>query len=137
MKLEDLITLQSDTVAVLDKPRIYLEAKDFGNDDRNSKTLLYGYDCDRNTWHVFQNHHGLVFLHVYKNNLSSYETRQAIDVSGDGVADLQELVPNKRLYPEYCDFQFCAYMKEKGVHLPFTVWSEPRRSNDAFAGEIF
>ncbi|WP_316207486.1 hypothetical protein [Bradyrhizobium sp. SZCCHNR3118] len=32
------------------------------------------------------------------------------------------LVPNKRLYPEACDFDFCMKLAALGVHLPFTTY---------------
>ena len=101
-------------------------------------TLLYGYDCDRNTWHVFNDHFGLIYLYVYKHTMrDGYIDIKKIEVSSDGLVSLEELVPNKRLYPQYCDFKFCSHLKSKGVNLPFTVWSEPKPLDGAFVGQIF
>lgn len=122
---------------------IHLSTRDYGGNERDPKTLLYGYDCDRNTHHVFQDHYGNIYVYVYRPNGVKDETViSKVDVSGDGIKDLQELVPNKRLYPQYCDFIFCSYLKERGVHLPFTTYEEPRQGStrnpkSIFAGEIY
>ena len=36
----------------------------------------------------------------------------------------RDYVPDKRLYPEKCDYHFCKLLKEKGIDLPFTTFSE-------------
>lgn len=41
------------------------------------------------------------------------------------VTSNHDYVPDKRLYPERCDYNFCLLLKERGVHLPFTTWTEP------------
>jgi len=133
-----------DKVETGEKPRIHLQARDylpnaysFASGD--SKTLLYGYDCDRNTHHVFQDALGFIYLYVYKKlTLGGVKDLVKIDVSGDGIASLDDLIPNKRLYPQYCDYDFCAYLKGKGVDLPFTTWADPVKDpKNVFAGEIF
>jgi hypothetical protein len=97
----------------------------------NPRTLLYGYTCDRETHHVFQDDMGGIRLYVYRNNFGTPETPvRMVDVSNEGVATLDELIPNKRLYPQHCDHDFCLYLKERGVHLPFTTWEEPRTGGD-------
>lgn len=79
------------------------------------RTLLYGYDCDRRTWHVWQTGDHL-FHAVY---ISSHEfefQRSAIKL------DAASLVPNKRLYPEACDFDFCLALRKLGMGIPFLPW---------------
>lgn len=133
------LTQHEDTV----RTAIYLQAKDYTtNATRDPKTLLYGYTCDRETHHVFQDHYGHIYIYVYRNNPGKLETTiRKVDVSGDGIETLNDLIPNKRLYPQYCDYDFCVYLKERGVHLPFTVWEEPKPNpnnpRSLFAGEIF
>lgn len=119
---------------------ITLTQNDFASDCRSfSKTLLYGYDCDRNTHHVYQDFHGLIYLYVYKDGpvIGQPTEIKKIDVSEVGVPTLQDLIPNKRLYPQYCDYEFCAYLKGRGVELPFTTWEDPRPLSGVFVGEIF
>jgi len=97
----------------------------------NPKTLLYGYTCNRETHHVYQDHAGRIHIYVYQKNLGEPETSiHEVDVSGEGIATLDDLVPNKRLYPQHCDHDFCLYLKDQGVHLPFTTWEEPRKRSE-------
>lgn len=120
---------------------IFLSANDYAPDTNHEpKTLLYGYNCDRRTWHVFQDHNGHIFLYVYDQGNNGKAIRDLLkhEVTEKGIQSLEEIIPNKRLYPQHCDYEFCSYLKEKGVSLPFTNWSEARvREDSIFAGEIF
>jgi hypothetical protein len=82
------------------------------------RTLLYGYTCDRDTWHVYLQDNKIHTI-VY-NNREDEEPREL------SVVDNEQYVPNKRLYPECCDYEFCRILKDKGVFLPFTTWSDGR-----------
>lgn len=101
------------------------------SDHHEDRTLLFGYDCDRNTWHVYcQN--GIVKLHVY-----DFE-KQTIRFE-DTFSSWDELIPNKRLYPESCDSEFCGGLVFHKVHMPFLPFSEDRyeRVKDLkFHGEV-
>lgn len=89
--------------------------------DQTPRTLVYGYTCERDTFHVYlaedgihkviYDHHGLIRQHVTEHD----QIRAS------------ECVPDKRLYPEACDFEFCALLKRRGVTLPFTTWNDSRR----------
>lgn len=108
--------------------------------DGQAKTLLYGYNTDRDTWHVFCDHLGNIYLYVYKQGLDGKPSQDIakIDVSNDGISSLQKLVPNKRLYPHFCDYDFCKYLKSKNAELSFATWREPKyEEGNIFAGEIF
>mgnify|MGYP007039915543 FL=1 len=35
-------------------------------------------------------------------------------------------IPDKRLYPETCDYEFCVLLKERDIYLPFTTYDEKR-----------
>lgn len=84
--------------------------------DKSERTLLYGYTTDRTTWHVYLLD-GRITLAVYKYN----EAPTCID---NDTWVPSTLVPNKRLYPECCDFEFCCLLKSRGVYLPFTTWQD-------------
>jgi hypothetical protein len=45
-----------------------------------------------------------------------------------------DYVPDKRLYPERCEYHFCRMLKEKGVHLPFTTWNDDVDGNCKYYG---
>jgi hypothetical protein len=44
-----------------------------------------------------------------------------------------EIVPNKRLYPETCDYEFCRLLVQRNQALPFTTYNETR-SQERFYG---
>lgn len=92
--------------------------------DISNRTLFWGYTCDRNSFHVYL-YNGYMELIIYnhKNEVITYlGRREAI------AAD--ELVPDKRLYPEACDYEFARLVTErkttKGVGLPFTTYNHNR-----------
>lgn len=91
-------------------------------------TLLYGYDVDRNTWHVYVKD-GKIHRHIYRDQWDeatlSYRTRTLAGSSGqEEWKDASLLVPSKRLYPERCHYLFCALLKAKGIYLTFTTFNE-------------
>lgn len=84
--------------------------------DKSDRTLLYGYTTDGTSWHVYiQNNQ----IHAIYYDINKVPNDLIIESNRD-------FVPNKRLYPETCDFEFCKLLKEKDVYLPFTVWDEKR-----------
>ncbi|MFJ2662570.1 hypothetical protein [Arthrobacter koreensis] len=92
-------------------------AEDVGGDNR---TLAYGYDVDRNTFHVYVHEGSLYVL--------TYSSRGEI-ISNNSGPELQAqlLRPNKRVYPQYTDGRFARIMRDLDFPLPFTTWSEPQR----------
>ena len=87
--------------------------------DKSDRTLLYGYTCERDTWHVYIKD-GIIHTAIYKCKESLIERR---------VNDNFDYVPDKRLYPECCDYEFCTLLNEKGVNLPFTTWQDRKEVN--------
>ena len=92
-----------------------LEAEDLINN--LDRTLLYGYTCDRDTWHVYLED-GKIYTVVYNAREDDIKLN-IIDVVNN-----EDFIPNKRLYPARCDYEFCKLLKERGVHLPFTTWED-------------
>ncbi|WP_316196677.1 hypothetical protein [Bradyrhizobium sp. SZCCHNS3053] len=83
-------------------------------DEGADRTLLYGYDCQRYTWHIYQKG-GEIHRAIY---LESNQTAYEFDSETHFVATA--LIPDKRLYPEACDFDFCVKLVSIGISLPFT-----------------
>jgi hypothetical protein len=51
--------------------------------------------------------------------------------------DARALIPNKRLYPEACDFVFCFELAKREIALPFTTYGTMRTDpNQQFIGRI-
>lgn len=91
--------------------------------DDTTRTLLWGYDTDRNSHHVYQHEDN---IHVVVFGLNDVLISH---VYGPGLQP-DEVVPNKRLYPEMCDYDFCLQLSEQGVYLPFTNFSHERNLED-------
>jgi hypothetical protein len=112
----------------------HLPAMVWGRDlaDQTPRTLVYGYTCDRDTFHIYLGADGI--------NKVVYRFAQPASVliehkhEREGL-QLAECVPNKRLYPEMCDFAFCVLLKARGVELPFTTWND-RRVERRFHGQL-
>ena len=82
-------------------------------EDKSERTLLYGYDCDRKTHHVFIQDGR---IQVCKYLLNDFDDDcEFVDVTGDA-----DYVPNKRVYPTRSDFEFCRLLCQRGVYIPFT-----------------
>jgi len=90
------------------------------------RTLLYGYTCDRYTWHVYLKE-GEIHTVMYMDKKDIQEIQ---------VTSNKGYIPDKRLYPERCDFEFCSLLKSLGCSLPFTIWKElPSNQRRQFYGE--
>lgn len=124
----------------MDKPpegKVFLTSDIFSANSAD-RTLLYGYDCERFTWHVYLMN-DQVILHVYGagNSVGApCDNRKNFGEKGIAFSDLQSLIPNKRLYPEACDFEFCEWLKKNGVYLSFTVYDDKRNLSVVFHGKI-
>jgi hypothetical protein len=95
--------------------------------NKRDRTLLYGYDCDRRTWHVYLKD-GVIHLLVYlaTNTPEGQDSRvywfAANEYAYNLMWPVDWLVPNKRVYPELCDFEFCVLLKAKQTpvsYLPY------------------
>ena len=89
-----------------------IKAEDLSN--KEDRTLLYGYTCDRDSWHVYIKG-GKIFTTLGTLSGHIHEIKPYSNSS---------YIPDKRLYPETCDFEFCKKLIQAGEHLPFTVWSD-------------
>ena len=93
-------------------------------EDKSDRTLLYGYTCNRDTWHVYVLDREIIAV------MYGFGEMREIHVEED-----TDYVPDKRLYAECCDFEFCALLTERGVYLPFTTFNEDREYVQ-FYGEL-
>lgn len=89
--------------------------------DKSDRTLLYGYDCDRKTCHLYLDNGKFIFVRydgVYGDvyNVTGLDKIES--------SDLVEIVPNKRLYPERCDYEFCALLTKYCCNYTFTNFNE-------------
>lgn len=94
--------------------------------NKEDRTLIYGYDCDRNTFHVYLKDEQ---IHILKYN--SREVFPKLEAFSN-----DDYVPNKRVYPEYSDFEFCKLLKEQDIHISFLSYSEPAKEPNPYFGKI-
>lgn len=80
--------------------------------NKEDRTLLYGYTCDRETWHVY----------IENNQIHTVKYKSQDNPHILSIKTNEDYVPNKRLYPAKCDLEFCSLLKQKGIRLPFTTW---------------
>lgn len=82
----------------------------------HNQTLLYGYTCDRDTFHVYLKD-GHIHRTIYK---STSDVVSHVDFGRE--CDATQLVPDKRVYPAPTSFAFARTLIRKGVPVPFTTW---------------
>lgn len=102
---------------------------------KRDRTLLYGYTCDRRTFHVYIKDikiHVITYHVNYQDGIDSPKTEKIKEIE---VTDNQDFIPDKRLYPETCDYEFCKRLQNMGYELPFTTWNDDRPESQ-FYGEI-
>lgn len=96
--------------------------------DTTPRTLLYGYTCNRATQHVYLGQDQLIHVLLYAplhdsdgpgmGGLDFLVLHHTSGLTG-GQTYPQGYVPDKRVYPEYSDFEFCKLLEEAGAEISF------------------
>jgi hypothetical protein len=94
--------------------------------DLTPRTLLHGYFCNRQDLHVYLEDEQIHRVVYEGSDLLEHRTEEALL--------LEDFTVDKRLYPEQCDFEFCALLKRHDVNLPFTTFN-PAREPEQFYGK--
>jgi len=97
-------------------------------EDQTPRTLLYGYTCERDTFHVYLGQDGLLHKVVY-----GYDKLLLVHAQGTCLL-MQDCVPDKRVYPHASDMAFCVLLARAGIAVPYTTFrdDEPQQ----FYGEL-
>lgn len=103
--------------------RKILSADDLVN--KTPRTLLFGYTVDRVTWHTYFDGRRIVTV-IYDYFVPVRE----LEVHSD-----EDYVPNKRLYVECCDYEFCKLLQDRNIHMTFTTPNFTREPK-VFYGDI-
>lgn len=96
--------------------------------DQSDRTLIYGYTVGRETFHLYLEN-GTFNRVIYDGDKVFLAGETELDV-----IELMQCVPDKRVYPERCDFEFCRILKSRDVSIPFTTFN-PNVEARAFYGE--
>lgn len=128
MRKEQLDILQTP----VDRPSRYIYVNDLT--DQSDRTLLYGYTTERHTFHVYLKD-GVFHTLVYEYNRAIpiyYNCGTSIAIDTDPF-----VVPNKRLYPETCDFEYCMLLRSRGaLTVSFTGYDD-KRSAKQYYGRLY
>ena len=115
MTLKELETLNS----LENKQFETIKVEDLSNTE--DRTLIYGYTCERDDFHVYIKNkeiHIVIYSTTYSTTIRPKQMREIIPTID------REYVPNKRIYPAACDFEFCRLLQDRGVTLPFTCYDD-------------
>ncbi len=96
--------------------------------DQSDRTLIYGYTVGRETFHLYLEN-GTFNRVIYDGDKVFLAGETELDA-----IELMQCVPDKRVYPERCDFEFCRILKSMDVSIPFTTF-DPNVEARAFYGE--
>lgn len=98
-------------------------------ENKQDRTLLWGYTCERESWHVYiQNGEIHRYITQYPDKFVAHTCQENWEP--------QYLAPDKRLYPEACDYEFCKLLRENGAELSFTNFN-PERKPAQYHGPVF
>lgn len=86
--------------------------------DQTNRTLVYGYTCERHTFHVYLEQGDLIRV-IYDHDGLCLSVLK--EIHGQGLA-VASCLPDKRAYPERCDYEFAQRLLSLGSMLPFTTW---------------
>lgn len=85
--------------------------------DKSPRTLVYGYNCNRDTWHIYITADGQFQWVLYDFDgflIDEYKT--------DSLKP-SDCLPDKRIYGQKSDFEFCQLLMHCGQSLPFTTFT--------------
>lgn len=99
--------------------------------DRTPRTLLYGYTCERNSFHVYLDEDRYIHRVIYDYDKLVIAHDYALELP----AEL--CVPDKRIYAEHSDYEFCLVLHHMGLHLPFTTFNEVKAVGPLWRGARF
>lgn len=117
----------NDLVEIAEEPVLWVTVDTL--EDQSDRTLLWGYTVERYSHHVFIKD-GELRMVVYGSNV------EEPFVMKRGSIPVLEIVPNKRLYPDACDLEFCNRLLEMRVNPPFTTFRFDRPASK-FHGKTF
>ena len=105
-----------------------IKVEDLSNTE--DRTLIYGYTCERKDFHVYIKDKKICVV-IYRTTYSPLRRPEQMQEIIPTIA--REYVPDKRIYPAACDFEFCRLLQDRGVTLPFTSYDD-RDTNKKFFG---
>lgn len=87
-----------------------------------SGTLLLGYTCDREEFHVYLKD-GYIHRLIYREKAHTIET---VEYEWFASWKADRLVPDKRVFPESTDPLMARLLRDAGVDVPYTLFDDSR-----------
>lgn len=109
MRLEEYEALQQGLV------KKTVSSNDLAN--LTPRTLVYGYDVDRSTRHVYLDEKGLIHAVVYDHD-------KLLKLHAFGAVPIEVCRPSKRAYPERTDYEFAKLLATADNELCFTTFDD-------------
>lgn len=122
---------QAEQLRQIPKSPVFINADDW--DTSKPRTLLYGYTCERETFHVYVDENAVHAI-VYQGYPLKLISHNSTD--GEGGLPASMCVPNKRVYSQASDFEFCRQLLQAGLEFSFTSGGfRPVGNGTTFVGE--
>lgn len=86
--------------------------------DKSPRTLVYGYNCNRDTWHLYLTADGQFQWVLY-----DFDGFLIDEYKADSIKP-SDCLPDKRIYGQKSDFEFCQLLMHCGQTLSFTTYEE-------------
>lgn len=87
--------------------------------NKKDRTLIYGYTTDRHTFHLYlKNEKFFVAIYNHDKTFLSKQTTETLNV--------EDCFPNKRIYPESCDFEFAILLASKNARPTYLAFNPDR-----------
>ena len=111
---------------MLNKDSVFINTDCLNN--KEDRTLLYGYTTERDTWHVYIKDRE---IHTVWYGNGDLITPIKVNVTRNS-----DYIPNKRLYPDRCDYEFCKLLIDQGEYLSFTLYPSNTYLENTYYGYI-
>ena len=98
--------------------------------DKSDRTLLYGYELDRSSTHIYMKD-GEIHYNNYNNDGGNHYIVKSI---------YSEHIPEKRTYPESTDSEFLDALSRFNIDVCFTTYDQDRADKlkgKNFHGEVY
>ena len=91
-------------------------------ENKEPRVLIYGYQLNRETFSLeLIEKDGVPFF-----RRRTYRRYPDVTISDVVLSQIHpdHCIPNKRAYPERCDYDFCMLLIRQGTEIPFTTFTE-------------
>lgn len=89
--------------------------------DKSDRTLIHGYTCDRDTFDIVLSGGQIRKYVTEKMDVAPWYIQREMEIVQN-----EDYIPNKRVYPDRSDFEFCQLLIHRGYRVPFTTYDQTK-----------